>query len=65
VKLTAEELNMNKETVRQNITEELGIRKMSTKTAPQILRDDQKQRWLHISSDLLHKLSVVKVVFST
>jgi hypothetical protein len=30
------------------------MRKISAKTMPRILTDDQKQRWLHISSDLLH-----------
>jgi hypothetical protein len=29
------------------------MRKISTKMAPRILTDDQKKRWLHISSDLL------------
>ena len=30
------------------------MRKISTKMVPRILTHDQKQRWLHISSDLLH-----------
>jgi histone-lysine N-methyltransferase SETMAR len=53
VRLIAEELNMNRETVKQIITEDLGMRKISAKMMPQILTDDQKF-WLHISSDLLH-----------
>jgi hypothetical protein len=52
--LIAEELNMTKETVRQIITNDLGMRKISTKMVPRILIDDQKQHQLHISSDLLH-----------
>jgi hypothetical protein len=47
-----EELNMNRETVRQIVKEDLGIRKISAKMVPRILTHDQKRR-LHISSDLL------------
>jgi hypothetical protein len=53
VRLT-EELNMNRETVRKIITDDLGIRKISAKMVLRILPDDQKQCQLHISSDLLH-----------
>jgi hypothetical protein len=45
---------MNKETVRQITAEDLRMRKFSTKMVPRILTDDQKQRLLHIPSDLLH-----------
>jgi hypothetical protein len=48
VRLIAEELNMNRETVRQFLTEDLGMRKISAKTEPRILIDDQKQRRLHV-----------------
>jgi hypothetical protein len=45
---------MNRETVRQIVKEDLGMRKISAKIVPRILTHDQKQRWrLHISSDLL------------
>jgi histone-lysine N-methyltransferase SETMAR len=47
------ELNIHRETVRQNVTEDLGMRKFSAKMVPRILTSDQKQRRLHISSDLL------------
>jgi hypothetical protein len=50
VRLTAEELNMNRETVRQIIAGDLGMRKISAKMVPRILTDDQK-RQLHVSSD--------------
>jgi len=53
VRVTAEELNMNRETLRQIVKEDLGMRKISTKMVPRILTHDQKQRWPHISSDLL------------
>jgi hypothetical protein len=53
VRLQAEELKINRETVRQIITDGLGTRKISAKMVPRILTDDQKHR-LHISSDLLY-----------
>jgi len=53
VRIIAEELNINRETVRQIVTKDLGMRKISAKMVPRILTHDQKQRRLHISSDLL------------
>ena len=53
VKVIVEELNMNRETVRQIVKEDLGMRKISAKMVPRILTHDQQQRRLHISSDLL------------
>jgi len=53
VKVIAEELNINRETVRQIVKEDLGMRKISPKMVPRILTHDQKQRRLHISADLL------------
>ena len=53
VRVIAEELNMNRETVRQIVKEDLGMRKISAKMVRRILTHDQKQRRLHISSDLL------------
>ena len=43
VRVIAEELNMNKETVRQIVKEDLGMRKFSGKMMPRILTDDQKK----------------------
>jgi hypothetical protein len=54
VKLIAEELNTNRETVRHIITEDLGMIKMSSKMVLRILTDNQRQRWLHSSSVPLH-----------
>jgi hypothetical protein len=51
VRVIAEELNMNRETVRQIVNEDLGMRKFSAKMVPLILTHDKK-RQLHISSDL-------------
>ena len=54
VRVISEELNMNRETVRQIVKEDLGMRKISAKMVPRILTHDQKQRRrLHISSDIL------------
>jgi histone-lysine N-methyltransferase SETMAR len=47
------EVNMNRERARQIITDDLGMRKFSAKMVPRILTDNQKQRRLHISADLL------------
>jgi hypothetical protein len=49
VRLIAE-LNINRETVRQILTEDLGMKKISAKMVPRILTDDQKQCWLHVKS---------------
>jgi hypothetical protein len=42
--LILEELIINRETVRQTITEDLDMRNISAKLVPRILTDDQKQR---------------------
>ncbi|XP_033608897.1 protein GVQW3-like [Cryptotermes secundus] len=52
VRLIAE-FNMNRETVRQVIREDLGMRKFFAKMVPRILTDGQKQRQIRISSGLL------------
>ena len=52
VTVIAEELNMNRETVRQIAKENLGMRKISTEMVPQIFKHGQKCQ-LHISPDLL------------
>jgi AraC-like DNA-binding protein len=52
VTVIAEELNMNRETVRRIVKEDLGMRKISAKKmVPRILTHDQKRR-LHISSNI-------------
>jgi transposase len=53
VRVIAEELNMNRETVRQIVKEGLGMRKISAKMVPRFLTRDQKQHRLYITSDLL------------
>jgi hypothetical protein len=59
-----EELNMNREIVQQIITEDLRMRQLSAKMVPRILTNDQKQRWLHISSDLLHNAEMFHTVIT-
>ena len=54
VRVMAEELNMNRETVRQIVKEDLGMRKMSVKMVPRILTHDQKQRRLQALCVQLH-----------
>ena len=53
VRVIAEELNMNRETVPQIVKEDLGVRKISAKMVTRILTHDQKDRRPHIASDLL------------
>jgi transposase len=48
VKVIAEELNVNRETVRQIVKEDLGMRQISAKMVPRIFTHDQRQRRLHI-----------------
>jgi len=51
VRVLAEKFNMNRETERQIVNEDLWMRKFSTKMVPRILTHDKKQRQLHISTD--------------
>jgi hypothetical protein len=41
---------MNRETVRQIVTEDFGMRKVSGMMVPKILTDDRKQCRLHVKS---------------
>jgi hypothetical protein len=50
VRMMAEELYFDRETVRKIFTEDLGMRKVSAKMVPRILSDDQKQRRLDVCS---------------
>jgi hypothetical protein len=47
-----------------NINRDLGMRRISIKTVPQILADDQK-RQLHISSDLLYNSDIFDRVITS
>jgi hypothetical protein len=43
--MMAEELNLDRETVRKILTEDFGMRKVSAKILTRVLSDDQKRRW--------------------
>ncbi|XP_040206118.1 protein GVQW3-like [Rana temporaria] len=64
VRMMAEELNMNRETVQQILTEDLGMRKISAKMVPRILTEGHKERRLQISSNLLKNAEVFANFFS-
>ena len=51
VRVVAEELNMNRETMRQIVKEDLGMRKFSAKMVPRILTHDKQQGQFHISTN--------------
>jgi hypothetical protein len=53
---------MNRETVRQIVKKDLGMRKISAKMVPQILTHYKKQHQLHISSDLLRNAEMLDTV---
>jgi hypothetical protein len=53
LRVIAEELNMNREAVRQIVKEDLGMRKFSAKMALRIFTHDQKQCRFYSSSDVL------------
>jgi hypothetical protein len=55
---------MNRETVRQIIPDDLGMRKISARMVPRILTDEQKQCWFRISSDLLHNAEMFDKVIT-
>jgi histone-lysine N-methyltransferase SETMAR len=57
VLMMAEELYLDRETVKKILTEDLGMRKVSAKMVPQILSGDQKQRWLDVCSDISYQLA--------
>jgi hypothetical protein len=57
VQMMAEKLNLDRETVRKILTEDLGMRKVSAEMVPQILSDDQKQHQLDVCSDLSRQLA--------
>jgi len=64
VTVIEEEQNMNRATVRQIIKEDLGMRNISAKMVPRILTHDQKQRRLHIASDLLRNAEMFDTVIT-
>jgi ribosome maturation factor RimP len=55
--MMAVELNLDRETVRKILSEDLGMRKVSAKMVARILSDDQKQQRLDVCSDLSRQLA--------
>ena len=65
VRVTAEEMNMNREMVRQIVKEDLRMRKISAKMVPRILTHNQKKRRFHSSSDLLRNAEMFDRVITS
>jgi hypothetical protein len=56
VKMIADEVNMNRETVRLILTEELGMKKICAKMVPSNLTQQQRDARLSVCVDLLEQL---------
>ena len=56
VKLIADELNTNRETVRFILTEELGVRKICAKIVPRNLIEQQRDAQMSVCADLLEQV---------
>jgi hypothetical protein len=57
IRMMAEELNLDRESVRKILTEDLGMKKVSAKMVLRILTDDQKQQQLDVCTGLFHQLA--------
>ena len=55
VRSIAEQVNINRETVRKILTEDLDMRKVCAKMVPKVLTEKQKQRKVAIWHDLLER----------
>jgi len=55
VRSIAEQVNINRETVRKILTEDLDMRKLCAKIVPKELTEEQKQRRVIICQDLLER----------
>jgi len=55
VRSTAEQVNIDRETVRKILTEDLDVRKVCAKMVPKELTEEQKQRRATICQDLLER----------
>ena len=56
VRMIAEELSVNKDTVWSTITENLEIRKVCAKMVPKLLSEDQKQQRITVCQDIIERL---------
>ena len=55
VRIIVEQVNINRETVRKILTEDLDMRKVCAKMVPKELTEEQKQRRVTIFQDLLER----------
>ena len=55
VRSIAEQVNIDRETVRKILTEDLDIRKVCAKMVPKELTEEQKQRRVTICQDLMER----------
>jgi len=55
VRSIAEQVNIDRETVRKILTEDLDMRKVCAKTVPKELTEEQKQRRVTICQDILER----------
>jgi histone-lysine N-methyltransferase SETMAR len=56
VRFVADQLNLNRETVRLILTENLNMRKVCAKMVPKNLSEEQKERRLQVCSELLERV---------
>ena len=56
VRMIADELEINRDSVWKIITEDLGMRKIRAKMTPKLLDDDQKERRVEVCQDILEHL---------
>ena len=56
VRMIADELEINRDSVWKIITEDLGMRKICVKMVAKLLDDDQKERWVEAYQDILEHL---------
>ena len=56
VRMMVEELNINRESVRTILLEELHMRKVCAKIVPKLLSDDQKQRRVRVCEDMFERI---------
>ena len=56
VRMIADELEINRDSVWKIITEDLGMRKICAKMVPKLLDDDQKERRMEVCQDILEHL---------
>jgi len=56
VQAVAEEVSLDRESVRRILREELNMRKVCAKMVPKLLSDEQKERHKELCLDLLHHI---------